>query len=291
MKKMIFLIFLIININIYTQEILVQGAYDTDIKIDPDKITKVVSLAPNITEIIYAIGMESKLIGRTNYCNYPKEVQNVNSVGEIMTPSIERILQMKPDLIIASNHTVYTTYQRINEQGIKIIMLDDIKKISDIYILVEKIGLMLNANEEAIKLNQNLMDKIECDVNRNSDKIKIYYMLSYGKSGDYTAGGDTFIGDLINISGGINIAQDISGWKYSIEQLLINDPDIIIFSSKYIKIEDLNQSPIYKELRAVKQNNVYYIDEDKIVRAGPRIWEGISELREIIDNYSKKKNR
>lgn len=286
MKKIIYLFIaltFILNLS-YGKEIVLSDSYN-EITIDPDKIEKIISLAPNITEIIYALHGENKLIGRTNYCDYPKEVINIISVGEIMNPSIEMIIGMKPDIVIASNHVSYNTYRLLVEQGIKVFVYNDIKNIEDIYDLIEKVGKIINKDEKAIEVISELKGKIEEIKTREKKDINVYYMLSYGKQGDYTAGGDTFLSEIIDLSGAINVSSDVKGWKYSLELLLQNNPDIILTSNKHIKLENLKVENGYKNLDAIKKGNLYYVDENLIVRPGPRIWLGIDHIRNIIDTF------
>jgi iron complex transport system substrate-binding protein len=292
MKKLIFSILTLLSTLIYSNELEIVDSYGNEVKLETNSINRVISLAPNITEIVYAIGAESKLVGRTDYCNFPKEVKKIETVGEIFTPSFEKILSLKPDIVIASSHTTQKTYQKLNEYGINILVMDKVKNLEDIYSIINKMGLILKKEENANKLNKNLQERIIelsiSDKEKEENSIKIYYMLSYGKSGDYTAGGDTFLGSIISKSGAINIANDLSGWKYSIERIITEDPDIILYSSDYIDIEQLKNDNIYKQLRAVREGQIYQIDEDILVRPGPRIWKGIVEIQSILKKYKSK---
>ena len=149
----------------------------------------------------------------------------------------------------------------------------------------EKVGKIINKDEKAIEVISELKGKIEEIKTREKKDINVYYMLSYGKQGDYTAGGDTFLSEIIDLSGAINVSSDVKGWKYSLELLLQNNPDIILTSNKHIKLENLKVENGYKNLDAIKKGNLYYVDENLIVRPGPRIWLGIDHIRNIIDTF------
>ena len=126
--------------------------------------------------------------------------------------------------------------------------------------------------------------KIKSVTERVSGKEKpsVYYMVGYGKTGDYTAGRDTFIGQLIEMAGGQNAASDTEQWQYSLEKLLEKDPDLIICPLGAGYKEELPQANGYKELTAVREGRVYEINADLIERHGPRLAEGLQELAEII---------
>jgi iron complex transport system substrate-binding protein len=111
-------------------------------------------------------------------------------------------------------------------------------------------------------------------------KPTVYYAVSYGEYGDYTAGGDTFVNKMISLAGGVNIAEDVSGWSYSLEKLVEQDPDIILVN-QYM-LEDFLATPPYNELSAVLNGRVYGINSDLIEHQGYRNAEGVAVLAEIF---------
>ena len=108
----------------------------------------------------------------------------------------------------------------------------------------------------------------------------VYYVVGYGEYGDYTAGGDTFVGKMLAMAGGDNIAKDISGWSITLEELVEADPSIIIIN-EYMK-SDFMSLPNYSDLTAVKEGNVYTLDTNMLDRQGYRNAEGILELAKIF---------
>ena len=113
-------------------------------------------------------------------------------------------------------------------------------------------------------------------------KPKTYYVVGFGEYGDFTAGGDTFISDIIKMAGGDNVAKDSKGWSYSLEKIVEDNPDIFICSEYFNTKETLINSPGYKEIPAIKNGKLYTIDNNKIVRQGPRIADGLEELARIL---------
>ncbi|MCK5734879.1 MAG: ABC transporter substrate-binding protein, partial [Spirochaetaceae bacterium] len=109
---------------------------------------------------------------------------------------------------------------------------------------------------------------------------RVYYVVGFGEGGDWTAGGDTFISQMITMAGGENIASDISGWSFSLEAIVEGDPDLILIPSWAESI--FETTPVYSDLRAVKNGNIIVIDENSIVRQGPRLAEGFANLVSAI---------
>lgn len=243
---------------------------------------KVVSMAPNITEMMYQLGLESKLVGRTNYCDYPEQVSSIESVGTLREPDIEKIISLEPDVVIASTHFSEEANKKLIDLGVKVVVLYEEFEIEGVYSIITSMGTLLNANETA-KTVVHDMNKTITEIKLRIEglhKPSVYYVVGYGEYGDYTAGGDTFIGQMLSLAGGNNIAQDISGWSYTLEGLVEADPDIIIIP-KDLKA-DFETAENYKDLSAVKNGHVYEINKDLVERQGYRNAQGLRALAEII---------
>lgn len=242
---------------------------------------KVVSCAPNITEMMYDLGAGDKLVGRTDYCDYPAEALEVQSVGLIDNPDIEMIISLEPDVVIAttfSDEGIAT----LSSAGIPVVVLHEEGSVEGVYTMLSDLGKVVNKNEEASTLVQDMKDTISHvqEVVADLEKPTVYYVVGYGEYGDYTAGGDTFVGGIIELAGGDNIAKDISGWNITLEEIIEADPDIIIIS-EYIK-DDFMSAPNYCELTAVKEERVYTIDINMLERQGYRNAKGIETLAQIF---------
>ena len=110
----------------------------------------------------------------------------------------------------------------------------------------------------------------------------MYYVVGFGKSGDFTAGKDTFIGNMIEIAGGKNAADDAIGWKYSVEKLVEKDPDVLICSKFFDTKKGIEATTGYKDLKAVKNGNLLEVDDNTITRQGPRLAEGLEAMAKLI---------
>ncbi|WP_427339669.1 helical backbone metal receptor [Caloranaerobacter sp. DY30410] len=250
----------------------------------------IVSMAPGVTEKLFALGVGDRIKGRTQYCNYPEEVKNIPSIGTLYEPNLETILDINPDLVIGETHFKDEIIAKLNEAGIKVVAKSTAKDIEGVYDYMLKLGAIVNKNYEARALVSSLRAKVDRvkyvlkDL-KESDKPKVYYVVGTGQWGEYTAGKDTFISELISLAGGKNVADDVTGWKYSLEKLIDHDPDIIIGSQ--FNIDTMVNGENYQVLSAIKNKKYKVVNEDIFVRAAPRaINEG---LKILIETFHKDK--
>lgn len=243
---------------------------------------KVISVSPSMTELIYALGAQDKLIGRSDYCDYPEEVSSVESVGSMQTPDVEKIISLDPDLVIVTNMIDEQVVTKLQDVGISVLTVVDVEDLSQVYDMITMVGAALNKNEEAA----TLVEESKATVAEVEEKTKdleapsVYYVVAYGEYGDSVPGGDTFIHGIITAAGGDNIGKDITGWSINLEEIIEKDPDIIIIPSYYDGA--FQEADHYKDLTAVKEGRVYVIDNNMIDRQGARTAEGIRALAEIF---------
>lgn len=264
-----------------TYPVTVKDSEGSEIMIETEP-EKVISLAPNITEMIFVLGAGDKLVGRTDYCDYPKEALEITSIGTLQEPDIEKIVSLEPDLVIASTHFSEESEKQLSDLGIKVLVLYEEHEIDGVYTMLETLGTVINAQEKSLKAVNDMkavMDETK-EVVSGLEAPSVYYVVGFGEYGDYTAGGDTFISQLITLAGGENIAKEVQGWSYSLESLLEADPEIIIIDNSMK--DDFVKAENYKELTAVKNGMVYGIDKNIIERQGFRNAEGVRTLAEIF---------
>jgi iron complex transport system substrate-binding protein len=208
----------------------------------------------------------------------------IASIGSLREPNLEKIVELKPDLVIASTHFKKEVVQKLEELGIKVVVLYGQESFDGVYETIEKVALVLNAKDNAQKIILNMKNQVQevLDKVKDKEKPKVYYVVAYGKSGDYTAGGDTFIGQMIEMAGGENVASDVKGWSYSLEKLVEKNPDIIICSKYYNTKQGIESANGYNELDAVKNGRLYEINNNLLDRQGTRLADGLSELSKII---------
>ena len=244
---------------------------------------KIISLGPNLTETVYALNRGELLIGRTDYCNYPEAALSVQSVGTLMEPNIETIINLEPDLVLASTHVSEESVKTIMDMGIPVSLLYGPKDFSGLNDVIRGCGILLNAESEADTLIAEVEKRKElvlAAVENRTNIPTVYYALGFGDGGDWTAGAGTFIDSMIAMAGGENIATE-EGWSFSKEMLVEKDPDIIFMGLG--KKNSFISLPLYKDLKAVKEGRVYEMDENILVRQGPRLIDGLETLAVLFE--------
>ncbi|MDK2917982.1 MAG: cobalamin transport system substrate-binding protein [Candidatus Petromonas sp.] len=263
--------------------LMIEDSYGRKVTINKEPM-RVISIAPNITETIFALGQGEKLVGRTDYCEYPEAAKEIESIGSLQSPNIEKILSLNPDLVIASTHFKKDVLEKLEELDLKVIVLYGEESFQGVYQVIEKLGRVLNAKEKADEVIDNMKQKVTHIVNtvKDAERPEVYYVVGFGQSGDYTAGKGTFISEMIKMAGGKNAADDVKGWKYSLERLVEKDPDILICSKGYSPKEKVILANGYKDLTAVKNGKIFDIDNDLLEIQGPRLADGLERLAKII---------
>ena len=122
---------------------------------------KVVSVAPNMTELVYKLGAGNMLVGRTDYCDYPEEALNVESIGTLRTPDIEKIISLEPDLVLTSTHFNEENAQKLESAGIKVLSLYEENNVDGVYTMIDTLGKALNKQTEAEETVKEMKAAIE----------------------------------------------------------------------------------------------------------------------------------
>ncbi|MBU3177242.1 ABC transporter substrate-binding protein [Clostridium estertheticum] len=266
-----------------TYPLKVVDSYNRTITIEKEP-KRIIAIAPNITEGIYALGKGTSLVGRSDYDNYPAKANKVTSVGGLLKPNIEKVVELKPDVVIASTHFDKNVIKKLEELNIKVIVLYGEENFTGVYDTMSKLGQIVNASDKALSIISDMQKKV-ADVTKKvkgAKKPTVYYVAGFGKSGDFTAGKDTFIGNMIDMAGGENAAKDVVGWKYSVEKLVEKNPDVLICSKLYDSKKGIEATNGYKDLKAVKSGKLLEVDENIITRQGPRLADGLEAIAKLI---------
>ena len=243
---------------------------------------RIVSVSPSITEILYAIGAGDKLIARSDYCNYPEEVLELESVGQIYGADMEKILSLEPDLVVASAHFPDESIAQLEDAGIQVLYRYDENSYEGVTDIITTVGEAVNRKPEAAKVAAVMAGRIALTSMLVSaeERVPAYYVIGYGEYGDYTATGDTYINELLECAGAKNIAGEEQGWSYSVEKLLEEDPEVI-FVPAYAYDDFIVTEP-YSELTAVREGKVYAVNNDLLDRQTPRNADIVVELAELL---------
>jgi len=263
-------------------------AYGNEVTVEEEPET-IVTVSPALTEIVYALGGEDKLIGRSDYDDYPEDVFDVQSVGAIDMPDVELIVSLDPDVVLASSIFSEEAYNALTDAGITVVIIKDETSLDGVTLYIETVADVIGLHDEGEALAMSVSDEIaeiynEATQTIADDEITVYYAMSFGEYGDFTAGPDTFINDIIEYAGCVNAASDADGWSYSAEQLLAADPDIIIVPDW--GYESFMETEPYTELTAVQNGTVIAVDANLFERVGPRNADAVRTLYEYALDYN-----
>jgi len=248
-------------------------------------VDRVITLAPNLTEIVFAVGGGDRLVGNTTYCDYPAEAKTIAKVGDSLQPSLERIIALRPQVVListASQLEVFT--QQLHDQNISVFVTDP-HDIEGVFRSIEQVGQILGQTERASQLVKQLRERttaVERAV-QNTKALRVFYQASDEPL--YTAGREAFVTDLIRRAGAVSVTADVSGaWpKYSKESALAANPEAIILptggsmgAANASVTEALRKSP------AVREGRVYKINDDYLARPGPRLIDGLEAMARAL---------
>lgn len=246
---------------------------------------RLISLSPSMTEIIYQLGAGGRLVGRTDYCDYPEATRDVLSVGSILEPNVEQIAVLQPDLIVADGFQSIDWVQAMRERGEKVVILKNNQTVDGTFQLIRDVGKLIACQEEAeetIRAMEKEFSSIQEKVKRLPQKKTVYYSIAMGDDGLYTAGGHTYLNELMERAGLLNVANDQDGWSYSLEALYHKDPEVLLCSDKGGERQRILSFVPIQSLSAVREGRVIEICADLLERQGPRNVEGVRMLFEKV---------
>lgn len=253
-----------------------KDSYQREVVLEKEPL-RVVSFSQAVTEAIFLLHAEDKLVGISQFCDYPPETQKIPKVGDLININVENVLKQNPDLIIVGSIVSDKTVQQFEKVGIPVYCLKEEQRIDDLPRLIRTVGTLLNRTEAADILAKTYQLKIEhYKLKAPQSQKSVYYVVAFGETGDYTAPGNTFIHDIITLAGGRNIGEELTTWSVSREYLFQQDPDCI-----FIRDEDYEtfcHTAPYNKLRAVKEGHAYPIPSSSIDNLCPRNFEVIDEM-------------
>lgn len=301
MKKHFYILIIFIAI-IFSTSVSIAASFTDDLgrKVElPKTPERIISLAPSITEILFYLGLGNKVTAVTDYCDYPEEARHKRKIGWIISPDVEKIISLKPDIVFATaegnRSDIVDTLERVH---IRVYVLDP-HTIEDVLREIISIGEITGREKPAKKRVNELSRRINTIKkkvnikhkenerfpikNLRNDKIRVLYLISTEPI--VSAGPGSFIHDIINSSGGVNIlAQSPVRYpRVEMEEIVLRDPEVIIVSADSSDIKKPWKKR-WGSISAVKNDRIYTIDPDIISRPGPRIVEGIEFIYGKIHN-------
>ncbi len=253
----------------------------------PASAQKIISLSPSTTELIYALGAQDKLVGVDKYSTYPEEAKSKTQVGDYSAPDIEKIISLKPDLVLAGEKLQTSTISKLKELGIAT-MAVEARHYEDIPKTFELVGTATGKTAEA----KALIDKLKAKEDEIKGKVAgqktptVYFVLSFGAgAGNWTSGPGSFINSMIAVAGGDCVTNHVdpnAPWMdYNLEKLVSQNPEIILLDQFAGEPDKLKAEEGYKSLDAVKNGKIY-VTNNELAWPGPRIINGLDTLAKIL---------
>lgn len=250
---------------------------------------RIVSLAPSITEILFAVGAGGLVVGVTDFCDYPPEARFREKIGGFSNPSLEKIAALNPDLVLAARHNPRELLDRLRDLGTPVFALNP-STVDEVAEAVGTVGRLTGRGERADSLAFLMRSRIQAVVDKVRDlPTRPRVLWCELKAPTYSAGRGSFIGDLIELAGGTNLAADagVTWPQLGLEAIVAMDPEVILTSSDRADelpslVASLRQRAGWGNVTAVRQGAVRYVDLDLIGRPGPRIVDGLLAIAQAI---------
>jgi iron complex transport system substrate-binding protein len=246
----------------------------------PETPHRIISLAPSLTDMVYALGADSDLVGVSNFTEYPKEALTKPSVGDMTNPSMETILALHPDVVLVTKDmNRRETVDQLEKLGIPCYVVQP-DGIAGIYVSVANLGNVLNRKQQADALVARLKARLQLVHERVKDKPapRVFFVLWHDPV--FTAGKHAFITELIETAGAKSVTDDLmQEWpQISLEAVVARKPDFLVLArGSEFNVEDLQKKSGWNSLEAVKAGRVFYTD-DRIKYPSPAAFDALEDL-------------
>ena len=287
--KLVFLLFLVVISGTSTsfsatQTFIDEVGREVTFPFPPKRI---VSLAPNVTEILFGLGLDEEIVGVSIHCNFPEKAKRKVRVGSYISLDFEKIASLNPDLIIATGAgNTRDMVDRLGKLGFQTYVVYP-KNFKDILLSIAHIGQVVNRGKKAKAIIEGMRRRSERVIELTQDLPRPKVLVQIGDVPIVTVGKGSFADDLVRLAGGENIAgkeKEVYP-RLGMEEILKRSPEVIVISSMdpkgdYQKI--LQEWTRWKTIPAVKNGRIYLIDSDLLDRPSPRIIDGLEELARVL---------
>lgn len=251
---------------------------------------RIVSLAPNITEILFTLGAGDRVVGVTRYCDFPPEAALKPKVGGFLDPNLEAIRTLEPDLVIAFRGNPLEALDRLRGLGLPVFVLDIGPDLEAVPRTIGKLSRLVGRRAEGESLVAGIEEtlrRVERGLRGVSIRPRIFLKLQ--GEGLWTCGRESYLSDMIAKAGGLSVSADVpKNWlEYGAERLLADDPDRIVILAGTDGDYDRTRSwfktqPALRNLRAVREDRFGRLDENAASRFGPRLFEAFADLARLL---------
>lgn len=247
---------------------------------------RIVSLAPSNTEILFALGVGDRVVGVTDYCNYPPEALEIPKVGGYSTVNVEKVIALHPDLVIAAYGNGKELIENLRSFGIPVISLHP-ANLDDVLDSIVLVGTATGDVESATTLAGELSRRIRA-VEMEAEGSDYHPRVAHIIWSDplYVSGNGTFQDELIRLAGGKNAFSHVEGWKnVGIEDFIAADPEVLIVNKgsgmgggEDAIAQYFREEPRFGRVSAIRDQRIFLVDSDTVDRAGPRIVDALEQF-------------
>jgi len=260
-----------------------QAGRRIDLPKDPARI---ISLVPSVTEILFTIGAQDRLVGRTDFCDYPPEARRKPSVGGMLAPSLEAMVALRPDLVIATTAgNRFETFDQLERVKVPVFLVNPLT-VTDVLDLLNRLGVLAGRPEAAGRAVASMRERIDAVGARVAGRPRPRVLYVVWPDPLIVPGHGALISELIAQAGGVSVTADGGeGYpRYSMEAALARNPEVIILASHGSERSPLVRSTWerFSQVPAVAAGRLYSMDGNLMHRYGPRMVDGLEQLARLI---------
>lgn len=255
---------------------------------------RIVSLAPNVTEILFAVGAGDRVVGVTRYCNYPPEAARLPKVGGYTDISVEAVLALSPDLVVVSRGNPRPTLTTLSHHGLPIFVAIGVESLEEVERAIVRVGRATDNEQQANQVCENMrsvLKSVRETVRGVEHRRRVYFGSLTAPF--FAAGPKSFIGQCLELAGGENVAHGVRDvWPLlSLETIVERDPEVLIAgfhantgSSDHREqlLARLRASRVWSQMTAVREGHVCILNDDTIHRPGPRLAQAVVEMARLL---------
>src|SRR5262245_31146803 len=249
----------------------------------PQPVRRIVSLAPSMTETVYALGLQDRLVGDTDYCDYPADAAKKHKVGGAINPNMEEVVALKPDVVlVVKSLNKLETVRALEQLGTPVYATDP-HNVNDVLTSMKKLSGVLGAEKAGNALDEKLEERLKIVREKLNGVPAKSVMFVVWTDPLQSVGKKTFIADVLDRAGATSVVESKQDWpQFSLEEAVRLQPEYLVFASSHSEtvrndVEALALKPGWSAMNAVKKRKIAVVS-DAINRPGPRIVDAVEEL-------------
>ncbi len=262
-----------------------QDSLGNDIVLDKIPET-LVSLSPALTETVFALGAGDRLVGVTEYCNRPEEAQQIEKVGDAFNVNMEKLVSLKPDLVLAAGNRDFESQSEKDVKRLEIpVYASGPSSVEEVFLDIEALSKVLGLEAQGKELADKLREEVEQIASqaelRAQSSPTVFVAIDETL---WTVGPGSFVDEVVKLAGGKNVVDDVTEQyvQISMEDLLQKDPDVILVAIPEEYAAPLLEIPGWDHLTAVKEQRIFFVDPDLVSRPSPAVVLGIKEVYSFL---------